>query len=381
MLKTFPLILSATLLIGCSHEPREASPDVKTAPVPVQTVEIAPATWPAVYEAPGTVRARTAAVLSSKVMGYVREVRVHTGDRVREGQTLVVLDARDLDASYRQAEAARNEARSALPEAENAISSAKANLDLAKATFARMKDLFDKRSISNQEFDEASAKLKVAQAGYEMAVARRSQLESRIAQAEQGFESAKVAQSYGQIAAPFAGTVTDKTVEPGNLAAPGTPLLTIEREGAYRFEVAVEESKLALVHSGQQVTVSLDAVDRPVQGRVSEIVPAVDSSARAFTVKIDLPAMAQLRSGLFGRARFEFGTRSVLAVPAPAVSERGQLTSVFVAENGKAKMRLVTIGERSRDRLEILSGLNAGERIIEPVPPGLADGAAVEVRP
>lgn len=380
-MKTIAMILSAMLLIGCSNQPKETSADAKTAPVPVQTVVVAQETWPAVYEATGTVRPRIAAVLSSKVMGYVREVRVNAGDRVREGQTLVVLDARDLDASYRQAEAARNEARNALPEVDNAIASAKANLDLAKVTFGRMKDLFDKRSISNQEFDEASAKLKVAQAGYEMALARRSQLESKIAQAEQGFESAKVMQSYGQITAPFAGTVTEKTVEPGNLAAPGAPLLTIEREGAFRFEVAVEESKLALVRQGQAVAVSLDVLQQPVQGRVSEIVPAVDSAARAFTVKIDLPALPQLRSGLFGRARFAFGSRSVLAVPAPALSERGQLASVLVAENGKAKMRLVTIGERSRDQLEILSGLNAGERVIVPVPAALADGAAVEVRP
>jgi RND family efflux transporter MFP subunit len=305
---------------------------------------------------------------------------VRVGDRVRDGQTVVVLDARDLDAGYRQAEAARNEVRSAVSEAENGMASAKANLDLAKVTFGRMKDLYDKRSISNQEFDESSAKLKLAQAGYEMAAARRKQLDSKIAQAEQGLESAKVMRSYAEITAPFAGIVTEKPAEPGSLAAPGAPLATIEREGSYRLEASIEESKLGLVRPGQTVTVALDALDRTVEGRVSEIVPTMDAAARAFTVKIDLPAVPQLRSGLFGRARFLFGTRPVLAVPASAVTERGQLASVLVANNGRATLRLVTLGQRSPEMAEVLSGLAAGEKVIAPVPASLVDGAAVEVQ-
>jgi RND family efflux transporter MFP subunit len=380
-MKIISILLTALALAGCSREPNPASTGASAAPLAVQAAAVSIEDWPAAYEAVGTVRARSAAVLSSKVTGNVREVRFQTGDRVREGQTLVVVDTRDLDAAYRQAEAARNEARSGIPELENATASAKANLDLAKVTFGRMKDLFDKRSISNQEFDEAAAKLKVAQAGYEMAVARRSQLESKIAQAEQACKSAAVMQSYGRITAPFAGTVTDKTVEPGNLAAPGAPLVTIEREGAYRLEASVEESKLPLIRLGQPVAVTLDAVPRPIEGRVSETVPAVDASAHSFTVKIDLPSAPQIRSGLFGRARFALGSRKVLAVPASTVNERGQLTSVLVAEGGRAKMRLVTLGQKFQDRIEVLSGLTPGERVIAPVPAGLGDGAAVEVRP
>jgi RND family efflux transporter MFP subunit len=314
-------------------------------------------------------------------MGNVREVRVSAGDRVREGQLLVALDARDLDAAYRQAEAAEAEARSAVPEADDAVAAARASLTLAQATYKRMKDLFDKDSISNQEFDEATAKLKLAQTAHEMALARRAQLDPKIAQAAQAVASAEVMRSYAQITAPFAGTVTAKSVDPGVLATPGAPLLTIEREGAYRLEATVEESKLPLIRTGQPVTVMLDGIGRPVEGRVSEVVPTIDAASRSFTVKIDLPAIAQLRSGLFGRARFAFGTRQVLAVPAAAVTERGQLASVFVADAGRARSRFVTLGQRAGDSVEILSGLNPGEQVVFPVPPSLADGAPLEVRP
>jgi hypothetical protein len=98
-------------------------------------------------------------------------------------------------------------------------------------------------------------------------------------------------------------------------------------------------------------------------------------------VKIDLPATSGVRSGSFGRAAFQSGSRTVLAVPAAAVSERGQLESVFVAEGGVAHTRLITLGEKGKDQTEVLSGLNAGEKVIFPVPQGVTDGTKIEVRP
>jgi RND family efflux transporter MFP subunit len=158
------------------------------------------------------------------------------------------------------------------------------------------------------------------------------------------------------------------------------PLLTVERAGAHRLEVAVEESRLPFLHVGDGVSVSLDALNRQIGARISEIVPAVDSASRSFIVKIDLPAEGALRSGLFGRAAFDIGRRSVLTVPSSAVVERGQLQSVFVVENGRAHNRLVTLGETRGDLREVLSGLAAGETVVAPLLPELTDGSKVEVR-
>ena len=114
--------------------------------------------------------------------------------------------------------------------------------------------------------------------------------------------------------------------------------------------------------------------------RVSEIVPSVDAASRAYIVKIDLPAVPNLRSGMFGRARFPLGARKVVTIPPLAMVERGQLQSVFVVEDGVARTRLVTIGERGAAAVEVLSGLSEGEKLVSPVPAGLTDGARVEVR-
>lgn len=374
----FPIPL-AIWLAGCGEAPHEKSFGSSVPAVAVSTVTAAAETWPSTYEATGTVRARTSGVISARLMGYVREVKAQIGDRVREGQPLVTLDTRDLDVSSRRAEAAREEVRTAMPEADSGVAAAKASLDLAQVTFSRMQELFQKKSISNQEFDEASAKLKAAQAAYGTAQARRLQLNSKLAQVDQEVRATEVTRSYADVLAPFAGVVISKSVEPGNLALPGTPLFTVEREGAYRLEASVDESRLAAIRMGQAVSVTLDSVDRKLDARVSEIVPAVDSVSRAYIVKIDLPAVSAIRSGVFGRAVFQLGSRPLLAIPAGAVTDRGQLQSVLIAQDGIARTRLITTGEKIKDRIEVLSGLTAGEKVIFPIPQGVSDGAPVEI--
>jgi len=375
------LPIPVLLLSSCGSEPPRRAAQPQTPPVAVHTAAVSTADWPASYEATGTVRARTTATISSKVAGYVQQVSVQVGDHVREGQPLITLDARDLDVSLRRAEAGRAEVDSAIPELENAMAAAKANLDLAQATFKRMEELAAKKSISNQEIDEASARLKAAQANYEMTRSRRTQLSSKMAGVDEEVRAAGIMRDYAKLAAPFSGVVITKTVEPGNLATPGAPLLTIEQDGLYRLEASVDESKLASVRVGQAVEAVIDASGRKLNARVSEIVPSVDSASRTYIVKLDLPATPQLRTGMFGRAIFPLGMEKVVAIPAAALMERGQLQSVFVVDDGVAHARLVTTGRRARDAAEVLSGLNAGERIVSPLPPGLQDGARVEVRP
>jgi RND family efflux transporter MFP subunit len=367
-------------LAGCGSEAAHKTVSTPVTPMRVETVAVAETDWPSTYEATGTVRARTTATISSKLMGYAREVRAQTGDRVRKGQPLAVLDARDLETSVARAEAGREEMKSAIPEAESAIAVARSQLDLAQVTFHRMQDLLNKKSITSQEYDEASARSKGAQAALDMARARRIQLDAKVAQTEQEVRAAGIQRSYSEIIAPFSGIIITKSIDPGTLAVPGAPLFTIESDGTYRLEASVEESRLFLARVGETVSFTIDGIDRTFPARVAEVVPSVDAAARTGTVKIDLPSLPQLRSGLFGRALFYTGGRKVLAVPSAGVMERGQLQSVYIAENDIAHTRLVTIGTRVKDKVEVLSGLNQGDRLIVPIPTGLADGAPIEVR-
>jgi len=372
---------AAVMLSGCGEEKHAAArKSAEAPPVSVSVAKAAEAAVPELYESTGTVKARTTAVLSARVMGYVRELRPQAGDSVRAGQVVAVIDAKEIETGLRQAEAARNEAQSAVPEVTNSIAAAQAQLDLADSTHRRMKTLLDQKSITNQEFDEVAAKQRMAQANLEMARARRMQLEQKIRQADAAVAQASVMKGYMEVIAPFAGTVIERKAEPGMLASPGMPLLVVEQAGSYRLEAAVEESRLRMIRPGMKVQVELEAIGKPVEARVEEILPALDAGSRTFTVRIGLPG-GLLRTGMFGRARFATGETKALTVPSSAVVRQGQVEKVYVADGGVARGRLVTTGAPLDARVTVLSGLSAGELVVAPVPASLTDGAKIEVRP
>lgn len=376
---TLPMLAAAAFLAGCGGaKAPEAKQRAEAPAVRVKTGKAENAQVPEVYEATGTVRARTTTVLAARVMGYLREVRVRAGDTVRAGQVVAVLEVREIESGLRQAEAARAEARSALPEVDNAIAAAKAQLDLAGSTHNRMKTLFDQKSITNQEFDEVAARLRMAEANHQMALARKAQLEQKIRQADEAVAQAQISKGYAEVAAPFAGTVVERKAEPGMLASPGLPIAVIEQAGDYVLEAAIEEARLASIRPGTPVKVAMEATGKTIEARVREIVPALDPGSRTFTAKIDLPAGVLLRTGMFGRALFSFGGRQAIVVPASAVVEMGQVRRVYVADNGVARSRLVSTGLSLDGRVEILSGLSAGETVIVEAPSTLADGSRIE---
>lgn len=345
------------------------------------------------YEAVGTVASKTTSPLASRLMGQVTAVRVREGDRVRAGQVLVEIEARDVAANVARAEAGVAEAERSLVEidraveaAEQARAAATASHDLAKATCERYAKLVEAQVVSRQAFDEAEARYKMAAAelarastDVEMQRARRSQTLARIEQARAESRRANVSLGYATIVAPADGIVVAKTVEVGTMAQPGVPLLTIENPSTYRLEASVEESHAARVRLGAEVPVRIDALGGlEVPGSVAEITPAADPASRSVVVKIDLPATRGLRSGQYGVAAFPSGERTVIAAPRGALVERGQMTGIFVVdESNVARLRFVTTGERSGESVEILSGLDEGQRFVAENAGGLADGRKI----
>jgi multidrug efflux pump subunit AcrA (membrane-fusion protein) len=304
-------------------------------------------------------------VLSSKTVGTVVAMMAKEGDRVKKGQPLIEIDARDYRAELQAAQAALEEANSAAGAAESAVTSARGQKELAAATFKRYEPLVVKGSVTPQEFDEVSAKHNIAEA--ELA---RAEENLRAARARKKLAAAKIASaktllSYTKIVAPFDGVVTEKSAEVGALAAPGTPLMIVEQSGPYRLEVQVGETWLAHVKLGMAVRVVIDAINAELSGKVNEIVPAGDPQSRTFTIRIGLPSYSLLHSGLYGKAIFSLGTREVVLVPAAAIIERGQLVGLYtVDDTGLVHLRLVTPGKRHDGKLEVLSGLTPGDRIV-----------------
>ena len=367
-------ILSGALLTACAA-PRAA--DASMAAIDAVSVAVAPVTMADVatpIDAGGVVQARTTATLTARLLAPVREVRVVPGDRVRRGQTLIVLDGDDLAAAARAATSMAAAAEQGATAAGADLRAAEAALTLARASHDRIAGLNARHSATAQELDDAVAALRGAEARVAGASARALQATSAVDSARAASDHARTTESFTALVAPFDGLVTEKMVEPGNMASPGAPLLRVEDTGRFRLEVRVDESRAAAIHTGDGVPVLLGSGSSEVAGTVEEVSRAVDADARAFLVKIALPDHPGLRSGEFGRARFRGTPRRALTVPPAAIVRRGQLTSVFVVENARARLRLVNV----RDS-EVVAGLTDADVVILSPPPGLLDGSRVDV--
>jgi RND family efflux transporter MFP subunit len=349
----FPLLIAGLCggMLGCSSENRVPA----FAPETVSGVALVVAqstTAADSLEAVGTVRAALSTQIASQTVGNIVEIRTQEGDRVQGGQVLAMID----DA---QPQAAVEQSTAAVTAAQKEVSSAESELALAQSTLKRYQQLYDKKSVSPQEFDEIKTRSQAAEAHRDMARAGEAQANAALTQARTSLADT-------QVRAPFAGVVTEKKADAGTFASPGTPLFILEDTRNFRLEATVDENDIRVVHVGESVPVVLDSLgNAKFHGRVAQIVPTADPSSRSFLVKIELPADARFRSGLFGRAYFLRGLRTALLIPQAAVVQHGQLRGVFVVDATQiAQLRYVTLGKAAEDQVEVLSGLQQGEKLV-----------------
>jgi RND family efflux transporter MFP subunit len=375
-----PLTLVSLTAAACGGGSQTTSQPPAGEPIDARAVQVQARQVADVFEAGGVVQAQTSATLASRIMAAVADVRVRPGDRVRRGQTLVLLDDRDLAAAARQAQSARAAADEGSSAAAAELDGAKAGLTLAKSSYARISSLHSRNSATAHELDEATAALRGAESRLASAEARVRQAKAGQASAVAASDGATVAAGFAVITAPFDGVVTEKLVEPGNMVAPGTPLLRVEQAGGFRLDVRVDESRIAFVKLGGSIPVMLDtqAGTTDVTATVAEIARAVDADSRAVLVKLSLPEVA-VTSGTFGRARLPGATRRAIVVPATAIVRQGQVTSVFTVDGDKARLRMVQLGPASGDVVEVVSGLSDGERVVDAPRRGLTDGRVLRV--
>ncbi len=335
------VLVAGNLLIasGCEQAEKASLPSAHSV-VQGKTVEVQETEFPLRVEATGIVAAKTKATLASKIQGIVEEVRVREGDIVERNQVLVVLEGRDL-----KAELAR----------------AQAELDNAAIQLARMKRLHAEDSVAQQEFDNAQRNFKVAKARKEATLARLS---------------------YTKVKAPFRGLVTERLIEPGEFTSPGQPLLKLEDPSSLQLEVTVPESDVQALREGDGLSVIIDALartgtDTRLAGTITKIVPAGDPATHTFLVKVALPTLPGLRSGMFGRALFAREHVKTLVVPHDSLVSRHELTGVFVlGVDGLLHLRWIKTGRSFDSMVEVLSGLTQGERILAVGSEGI-DGAKV----
>ena len=290
---------------------------------------------PRIESSVGTIRAVHETTVSSKLLAKVIEVGVTAGRRVAAGEVLVRLDDADLVARFEQAKAT--------------VTARRAARDQAVIERDRVKRLVEQEAAAKIEWDRAQTALRSA--------------EAELIGSKQAASEAQTVLAYATIRSPITGVVVDKRIEAGDMVTPGQALLTLYDPTRMQLVASVRESLTRRLAVGQSISVQIDALQRKCTGLVSEIVPEAESASRTFSVKVTGPCPPGIYSGMFGRLLIPLDDEEVLVVPSAAVRRVGQLTIVDVADNDELYRRAVQLGRTFGDQVEVLSGLQVGERL------------------
>ncbi|MCP5278775.1 MAG: efflux RND transporter periplasmic adaptor subunit [Thiobacillus sp.] len=352
-------------LAGCGGDDQSKIKEEPAPTVQAQVTAIQPVETQSTATTPGTIVALESVKVASRLMGYIKDIAVVEGQSVKTGQRLFTIDPLDIEGAVAQA-------RLGLQQAEDALKD-------AKADYQRFEALYKDEVVSRQHYE----KMKL---NHDIAV-------SRAAQAKAGLGTAQGQLKYAVVTSPINGVVTQKLAMEGDIAAPGHPVLMVENPAKLQVQTSVPEALFKTLKLGQAVQVVVDGLEAPVAAKVARLSPAADPMSHTYMVKLDVAGAgltsrspgrpkndltpsgggsgvvsgpgAQLRSGAFARVLFPTGSKLMLAVPKAAVLERAGITGVFVVDaQGLAQYRMVRTGAEVDGQVEILSGLNPGERVV-----------------
>ena len=333
-------LLALAFAAGCSRQPDAAAdPVAGLPPAKVQIATVRVEVLPEPTEVTGTVRPLQHATVAAKVMGNIEELPVSLGQRVKAGDLLLKISAAEISAKVLQAQS---------------------QLNMARRDLDRERDLLTKNA-STPDMVKG--------------------LEDRFTMTQAMVREAEVMLGYTTLTAPFDGVVARKMASPGDLAAPGMPLLEVEGTEVFQVEAGVPDSLSGYISVGTELPVAVPSAAASFVGKVVELSSSADPVSHTVQVKISVPADAQVRSGEFARIQVSGHPIRTLMVPKSAVSIRGQIERVFVFNNGRALLRLVKTGVAQNDRIEVLSGLDEGEQIVANPPVALCEGQRLEVAP
>ncbi|MGV8095535.1 MAG: efflux RND transporter periplasmic adaptor subunit [Mangrovibacterium sp.] len=307
----------------------------------------------------GQVMAGKTATISTRIMGFVHQVSVKPGDRVKTGQLLIAIGNEDLLAKKAQAEAT-------IREAEAAARNARRDLE-------RFKVLHAQKSVSDKELENVSLQSVSADA--------------RLQMARQALNEVNVNLSYTNIIAPFAGVVTRKMIDEGSMANPGVPLLVLEQEGELQVQASVPETYIPFVKTGDQALVRLNATEATTTGVITELSPSASGTGGQYLMKLSIGGKREsgIQPGMFahifiGKESQNDGNNLRLLISKSSVVYRDQLTGVYTVNgHNQAILKWIRLGSPKGDQVEVISGLNATDKIISEVGMKLYNGILVHI--
>ena len=383
----------AISLVGCSKSETAQASSEEGAAKPVKVEPVRQESVHRAVDVVGTLTAVDQVTISSEADGKVSRILADLGDRVKAGQVLLRIDNEKQQYSYEQQQAALARALAQygasdpqnLPEIEKTPDAQRANADLVQATqaFERASELFKRTLISQQALDDARAALQSKRAIYNAALQNGKNLRASIQASEATMKLAGRQLRDTEIRAPFDGFVEKRLVNLGELVKSQTPVMAVVRLDPLKVTAEIPEKMAPWISVGQPVDLQVDAYrDRKFSGKLSRISPGVNTATRAFPFEALVPnADTVLKPGTFARVHIESGqVDSVLTLPYAALQYRYGVNRVFVVNGGKLALRELSVGQRLGERIEIMSGVKAGENVAITDVDTLADGTPVTVK-
>jgi RND family efflux transporter MFP subunit len=393
----FRIVLVAPVVIvaaGCSKSDTAQARGGEGTAKPVKVEAVRRDSIPRAVDVVGTLAAVDQVTISSETDGKVSRILADLGDRVKAGQAVIELDRERQQYTYeqQQAELARALAQygatdpRSLPDIEKTpdVQKASAELVQAKQAFERAAELFKRTLLSQQALDDARANLQSKEALYNAALQNAKNLGASIRSSEATMKLANRELRDTAIRAPFDGYVEKRLVNLGELVKAQMPVMVVVRLDPLKVVAEIPEKMAPWINPGQEAALQVDAYkDKQFTGKVSRISPAVNATTRAFPFEALVPnADSVLKPGTFARVHIQSGkVDDVLTLPYAALQYRYGVNRVFVVSGDKLAMRELTVGERVGDRIEVVSGVKAGERVAITDVDTLADGALVTVTP
>jgi RND family efflux transporter MFP subunit len=379
---------------ACSTQAKSTDPAATSAqpPIVVATATVESVSLDRFLRVTGSIAADEQAEVSAETAGRIVATPVERGTPVSRGTVLARISASETSAQLEeaQANAAQIEARLGLqpdqgfdPDAVPDVRNARAALDLAEAEFQRIKSLLDQKVVSQSEYDQRRAQVEAARQQYQVSRNSAEQSYRSLQAARARIALARKALDDTLVRAPFAGVVAERLVSVGDYVSRGTRIATVVRVDPLRVELTVPEPDVSMVHVGQQVRLTVDAYPgEEFTATIRFVSPALRSDQRALTVEaIAGNPDGRLKPGLFATARIRHGQpQPALLVPATAVEMVSGTSRVYVVKDGQADERIVTLGEKVGDRIELTGGVEAGERVAADPRGRLTDGRAVAIR-
>jgi membrane fusion protein (multidrug efflux system) len=384
-------VIAALLSTGCATQTTSAAEPAGPIPVAVKVTAVESQPIDRFLRVTGSLAADEQAEVAAETGGRVIATPIERGTRVAAGTVLIRVSGEEANASLREAEAnaAQIEARLGLTPAQPfdpahvpEVLNAKAALDWAEADFKRIKALLDQKVVSQSEFDQKQTQMQAARQQYQTAqnAAQQSYLALQAARARVDLARKTAADTV--VRAPFAGLVAERVVSTGDYVTRGTKVATVVRIDPLRVELTVPEQYLSQVKEGQPVKLTVDAYEgETFQAKVRFVSPALKTDQRALTVEAIAPnADGRLKPGLFVTAFLQKAAAApALLVPSTAVETIAGTSRVYVINSETAEERIVTTGERVGDRIEIATGVAAGESVAVNPRGKLADGSRIQI--